>query len=603
MPKVPSAPDLGQVAAQGLPGARADSVVTPSFLSGPAERTMAQGAAMQEGGKELGAIVAKIQERDNLDAVFRAEATAKESFLKFQDNVRKTRQGDLAKGVVQDTDKFWNDSVEQIGKGLENDEQRRVFAQRASGLRVTSLGQMADWENRQGEIALDASTSKNIKAARDAAITTPTPENIATQIAEIKKINAVYLQHKGITDPKVLEQANLADTSQIHEQVIRGLAVNAPMQAKAYFEEAKKAGQIEPSKFDELEKLSKNATDRGLGIGAAGEVWKAMRPAKPDDPVRLEDMEDALREKLKDNPDALEKGMADLRTRVQAFTTQRTAESNAAQSAVNQLILKGQNMGQIQNSPAFIELSARHPEAARSIVTFMENRAYTAEARANIREQRDERALYKKNTDLALKMSDPTKLTALSRDEVINMLPLLGPSATAHLVEKWDMFHKDPKKLVEAKIDNDEFNTLADSVGLKPFDPTKSENEKRDLGLLKQKVEERIDAAINGPGGTKKELNREQKRVLMQQILDDHIVTKNKTIWGVPVPFTGGDTPAYTINPNKKEDLKRVPDPPATFTEKVDKARRDQGLPAINNVDDYKRLWLKQKPDERKNYQ
>jgi hypothetical protein len=78
-----------------------------------------------------------------------------------------------------------------------------------------------------------------------------------------------------------------------------------------------------------------------------------------------------------------------------------------------------------------------------------------------------------------------------------------------------------PEKVIEAKIDTDDFNGIADSVGLKPFAPTKSEDDRRGLGLLKQRVEQVIDIEQKNRG---RQLTRPEKQELMRREINNKVM-------------------------------------------------------------------------------
>ena len=153
------------------------------------------------------------------------------------------------------------------------------------------------------------------------------------------------------------------------------------------------------------------------------------------------------------------------------------------------------------------------------------------------------------NLDSSMSENDgeQTELKNVPREQIAAMLPKLGRTWTEALLTKKDSFTKSETKLREAKMDQDDFNQVADTMGLKPF-ANKSESDKRDLMTVKARTEQLIDAwqAKNG-----REMPREEKRALMQKELATQ-VTVNGTFWN-------STTNALQVKPDEIKNIK-VPD-------------------------------------------
>lgn len=106
-----------------------------------------------------------------------------------------------------------------------------------------------------------------------------------------------------------------------------------------------------------------------------------------------------------------------------------------------------------------------------------------------------------------------------------------------------------PEKTVEAKFDTDDFNHIADQLGLDPYN-AKGEDKKRALGELKYRTEQLIDVAQRTKG---KALTREEKGALMRNEM-----TRTVTVdpgWLRP-------TRAVPVIQLQPEDVERVVVPP-----------------------------------------
>ena len=140
-----------------------------------------------------------------------------------------------------------------------------------------------------------------------------------------------------------------------------------------------------------------------------------------------------------------------------------------------------------------------------------ESRAAAAESRDFAREQRAERRMLLDNGDAYLRYSDPEVLARMSRPQVEAMRSVFGMEGAQHLLQRFDSLQK-PGAVAEARIDKQDFDHIAETMGLDPFN-AKSPDKKKQLGELQFRVEQLINIAQQSKKGT---LTREEKMALMQ---------------------------------------------------------------------------------------
>lgn len=116
-----------------------------------------------------------------------------------------------------------------------------------------------------------------------------------------------------------------------------------------------------------------------------------------------------------------------------------------------------------------------------------------------------------------------------------------------------------PEKIVQARMDQDDFNAVADTMGLAPY-RANTEDKKRELGYLKSRVESVIDVEQQS---RKRELTREEKRKLMQEEL-----AKTVTVDGF---FTNSNKPVIQLKP---EEVTKVVVPDDQRSVLVDEMKR-----------------------------
>jgi hypothetical protein len=126
-------------------------------------------------------------------------------------------------------------------------------------------------------------------------------------------------------------------------------------------------------------------------------------------------------------------------------------------------------------------------------------------------------------------------------------------------------------------MDQQDFEHVAQDVGLRPFDPHKNEDEKAKLGELKYNIEQAIDSE---QARLKRPLQRDEKMLLMRKIMDDKVMTDHWwcTPTTAPAVLLKADDlkDAYTVVDGKKVQLSSIP---AEERAAIIAARRKRGLP------------------------
>lgn len=250
--------DAPQVEARPLPGVRQDSVASPSLLNAPA-------AAMERGGKQLvaaGQDIAKIAgnmaDRENADALFRAENAIKTEYIAFEQQARESRRGAAAKDLTKDAADWWDRQGATHADNLSNPVQKRLFSQQVAKLRTQSMDGMSAYEAEQRRISLGESASASIASSINMAasqVNTPTErpaimgakDDINKRIDILAKVNG--------WSPEMVEAKRAESLTNLHMQVLQNMVNSDPSRAKAYFE-ANKA-EINGANHDAIQALYK----------------------------------------------------------------------------------------------------------------------------------------------------------------------------------------------------------------------------------------------------------------------------------------------------------------------------------------------------------
>jgi len=516
---------MAQVPTYGAPQEQLRPLNPPDVKPSQQGKQIQQfGAAVQDTGAGVSAVAYKMQERENADSIFRAETALKDDLIKYEQDTRQNRQGRFAKDLVQDSEKWFEERMRHHVEGLGNDAQRGVFSQRATRIRQQAIASFGQWEQAQLERSHDEGWAANKGVTVSGVAASPTPEAVTAGRLELEKLNRYQAARKGWT-PERLAQEQLRDTTAMHKEVIQTLVRTDPIAAKDYFEANKK--EIDGTQHAEIGAFADKVTATAIGERAAATVWGTIGPKGDTDAVELDKMAAQIRKELKGNEPAIDEALKGLRERAVMHKDSRRERGEAMESGVNQRILNGESWAAIRRSPEFLALP---PEQARRIAEHMErqaaaraSRAAAESSRADAEESRAERRLNRQGMDTALRLSDPNALAAMTRDQVVNLLPELGAQHTAALVQKWDAYKKTPEKMVEASIDKQDFDAAVLEAGLNPTPKTNDVDEKHALIRLQSHVETVIDQEQRARGG---KLSREDKAKIVRRELDKKVMVE-----------------------------------------------------------------------------
>lgn len=447
--------------------------------------------------------------------------------------------------------------VDKISNGLGNDTQRRSFKVLSDRLRLQFKTGIDEHIAKEfGTYRLDVQNGAIGVSQAGMGLDYGDPAALAGYENTIRKAIAEKGSING-WDANEIKAAEREALSPGHAAaVLSMLQAGRTQYASEYLKQ--KQDQLTPAA--RLDLIAKVDTVDGAvrGDAAADAAWLEAGPKGPNDAVRVFEMEKLVRDKTGSEPKIRDAALAGIRQRAQAFNAQQSETNAANVNTVFGLIDSGTPIARVQASPAWLAL----PEAKRHEVTkSLESDAYTREARGAAREQRalaqmqrEQGLLLLKNGDAYLRYSDPETLSSMTRAQVEALRPTFGLEATQHLLTKFESMQKGSGKL-EAKIDTEDFNHIADQLGLRPFDATKSEDQKRQLGELKFRVEQLIDVAQTAKNGP---LTRDEKGVLMRQEMARKVTVDRWILPDVSVPviqLNRADAANVKVPPAERERI------------------------------------------------
>lgn len=256
MPTVPKYQQ--QTELRGLPSVQQQGIASPELLGAGARQTQEAGNAMLRAGTGLANIAADMQQREDADMVFQAEAAFRESLIGFEQEAM-TRTGNKAWGITKDVDKWFQDSGAKYAEGLTNDRQRAIFNQQVGKMRLQGLESFSKFESQQRVKSLEQSTNATLETLVNSAATTAQMMNsndfvagqpqfddngnpVPSSLSALQSMKQDGLRRLEFYAKDTGEDSSVTDlkkqlyTSKFHKQVIQARIDADPSSAKAYYE-------------------------------------------------------------------------------------------------------------------------------------------------------------------------------------------------------------------------------------------------------------------------------------------------------------------------------------------------------------------------------
>lgn len=328
MPRVPvaEAPDT-RVGSANLPEVRVNP--GPNVAAEQAQRT---GAAVTRAGDLMVQAANQMQDRENADAIFKAETDIKNAYLEFQTTARE-RRGEQAKGLTGEAGQWWDKQAGDIANKLPNDRTKALFGQAASRMREQSMQSMSSFEAGERRRSLEQSTEASIAGSINLAasqVGTPTErEAVVGARTDVLKRLGVLRQLNG-WDDNLYAAKQSQELTNLHMQVLQNKVDRDPAGARDYFELNKA----------EINGGQHNTIDKMLRVGAVKQTAQAAADELMASGVSEADGLKTIREKLSGDEEAA--ATQEFKVRVQEQAQQRErAQRNAADEAWGIFARKG----------------------------------------------------------------------------------------------------------------------------------------------------------------------------------------------------------------------------------------------------------------------
>lgn len=522
MPTVPrvSGPE---VAPQALPNA---------MLSTAGGDAAAFGGIQARQIGEAALLATRVKERADVDAVFRAETALKTEYLEFE-RAELGKMGANAEGVAKRTKEWWDKAQSTYGAGL-NGQARSAFDARSGAVRLAGTETLMRHEQAQKNRSVVESANASAQTSANLAVSSPTPETIGNALRTIDTSTRAVAALLGQTEEQRAHSA-LALTSQMHKGIIERLALTDPDAAKAHYYGNKR--QIVGADYPAIEKHLDTA---GMADKAQKEGARIAAKYGPDQTAQAQAEIDAL-----DIPAQQKRAVRD---EVEHRHMVRQQDQNALHASATGKVMaaysQGATLAQLHKLPEWAHLR----DGGAAIKEHVTDRQHALAMRGEADRARAMRELGLKNFAAYGQYSDPRAINAMTREEISALLPVIGPDLTMDLLRKKDTFVKSEEKVRAATMDANDFNDVANKMGLEPFDKNQSEADKGRLNELHVRVEGLIDQWQRDNG---REMPREEKRRLMSTELG-RMVTLPGAVWGTNAK------PAILLKPDEVSRIVRI---------------------------------------------
>ena len=587
MPKVPTY-DTFQVTPQVNPDVR---VVAPEFQDFAGANAAKAGQAALSAGTAAARIGADIINDANAVRIDEALNKVNETALALRydktdgfENIRGEAALNRASGkplAVEYKEKL-DAAIKENSIALGNDTQRKLFGLKANDLSNRFYAQANVHEVKQFtdySLSVQEGTLKN--AANAITLDPLNSENVKSNVDKINQ--AIYNagKLKGLSAEQITATQSEA-VSGTHMNAVKALIDQENTDgALAYFKEYKK--DFNGIQFAEAEKLLKQADVAKVAITAANQLWDSNKPKTYNDPVDIFKMEDEARTMFANEPKKLAATISELRNRKAAFDSSQSEFNDANTNTVGQLMRGNKSLVEIQGSVAFNALPGKTQLEITQAIT---DRAYTLKLRNEHQADRtytlEERARHQrevKGMAQYFELSDPDVLVGMKRDAVAALWPKIGEGNTANLLQRWDSLqHKD--NLITSRMDQEQFNAIAQQFNLNPFDTKKSTDEKAELGNLHNNINAKLEEAAKA---SRRPLTREEKETIMRTEM-----AKTVTVNGF---FSNSIKPIVQLSDKDKADVIVPKDDRLQIIEQMRLKYEQTKLPVFAPTEENVKFW------------
>lgn len=193
-------------------------------------------------GKQVADTALEFKRLDDIEKVSKAMTEFEDQqrqFLVEGDDAVLNRSGDNAKGALQTTEQWWDETGNRYLSDLENPDQQRAFQEMLNRQRSSVLNGVAQHETKQRKVSFANTMEARVTTATERAAAIPGDTEINKQSQEEVADALNLLAKTQGWSPEVREAKTLETMTTFHGRQIGAMIENDPEGAAAYFEQNK----------------------------------------------------------------------------------------------------------------------------------------------------------------------------------------------------------------------------------------------------------------------------------------------------------------------------------------------------------------------------
>jgi hypothetical protein len=519
-----------------IPNARLTNVPSPDGFGAEVGRVARQlgQQALNVAGQEIELERERADELAVLSARNQYDADENDALFNKETGALMT-EGERAFAVTQPTLDRLEKSASNIEGRLQSPRQKLLWArfrtQRSSAVREQldrhTANEFQKYDRAETTKAIENAQQRAVQAI-EAGIDNPSAAaRVDTAMNEAVEATEAFVRRSGMGQQAATDAKRKVRTATYEMVITKLLGVNANA-AEAFYESVKDE-DVDQGRFTEIAKMVKAGTVEQNGERAAGEVWKELGPKDDHEPISPDVMEDKLRERFGDDVDTFKAATRALRSRVQAVEAGRKDRLDHASEVVWGAVFEGATLSSLKNLDEF----NRDPKLQIQVRTYMENRANTIASRQAAEAARAASASGRAYTEMMRRdalqeragwarmydLSDPKKLNAMSRGEILALQGELGHEHVGRLLREKEELSKSTTAVTTVTLDRDILRNTALELGIDP--DSKNEGERARLGRLSEAIKLEISRTQSATG---KRLTYEETEALAKSVTDKTVM-------------------------------------------------------------------------------
>lgn len=538
MPKVPVAEGFGV-----LPGVRqgqARPVLSQDAATLPGRQMEQFGQQMGAVGQQIGEYALKEQEKINKARLNEAYNQADKLSQDLRARMRELQGAEAAKGIDgRPLDAYFDDELKRGLSTIADDLQAPVVREQfalladdmATRFRGDAISHLAEQSAIYQKNVRDATA---VQSFNNIASDPFKPGVVEFNIARARDAYTETFRDAGFDESSGLEEQVKGAMGKSHSVVIDTLLEQGRgVDAKAYFDQHRDDFNAADAEMVSA-KVSKGASAAQALVDVDAVLGEFQISG---DNIPRSKMDARLRELVGDDPIRLKAARDELTIRMNLY--EEEYNNQYADNYDAALRLAQTSPARAYASPAFQALDAKDQETIRTFVT---GRADDA------RSDRQTKAYY----DIVYAAGGPQALATMPDAEFRNLRQKVGEANFGNLLKLRTDIQRDPTRVLEISLDNDQFNRLASDFGIDPL--AKGAN-KTEVSRLRATMDDLIDAEQSRLG---RKLSRQEKDVVIRQAFASEVQVRSGW-WGktsVPVPMlTPEQMQKVTIPPDDRKQI------------------------------------------------